>query len=144
MFKFIRSLGSPTQWEITPYIRWLESRQSPLPDDLADAVARDRYKFELDRTMWYSKMTSHSCGGRSAEIRFRADSERREFEFTYEGLLKFELHVPSRRIVGPRYLIVHELVPIRRRCIRHAMSFFGGDGIVIYAEKVCFREQLLH
>jgi len=139
MFKFIRNLGSPTRWDVDPYLYWLDSNLSLLPDGVADSVTDDRFLLGSDRSLWHSRLLSFVWEGRSGEMRFRADNGLSEFEFAYERVLK--IVIVGRRFATAPSLTVHELVPIRRRCMRHAMSFLGGDGIVIYAEQIRFRER---
>jgi hypothetical protein len=141
MFKLIRNLGSPTRWNLDPYLYWLDSNLSLLPDGLGDAVSDDRFLLRSDRSLWHSQLSRFHFEGRSAEMRFRADGGSREFEFAYQGVLK--VLVFGHRFAAAPSLTVHELVPIRGKCIRHAMSFLGGDGVVVYAEKIHFRERAI-
>lgn len=139
MFKFIRNLGSPTRWDLDPYLNWLDSNRLLLPDCLADAVSDDRFLLGSDRSLWHSRLSGYCLKGRSGEVRFLTESGLSEFEFSYERVLK--ILIVGRRFAAAPSLIVHEAVPIRRKCIRHAMSFLGGDGLVIYAEQIRFRER---
>lgn len=137
MFKFIRNLGSPTRWDLDPYLHWLDSNRLLLPGCLADAVSDDRFLLGSDRSFWYSRLSNFVWGGGSGEVRFQTGNGLGEFEFAYERVLK--VLIVGRRFAAAPSLTVHEILPVRRKCIRHAMSFLGGDGIVIYAEQIRFR-----
>lgn len=141
MFRFIRNLGTPTRWDVDPYLYWLDSKLLLLPDGLAAAVSDDRFLLGSERSFWHSQLSSIVWEGRSGEIRFLSDSGLSEFEFTYERVLKVLLI--GHRFAAAPTLTVHEMVPVRRKCIRHAMSFLGGDGLVIYAEQIRFRDRSL-
>lgn len=138
MFKLIRNLGSPTRWDITAYSEWIAANSNALTSDLLDAVSEDRFRFHGDRSFWQADMHHVSWSGGSGRIEFRSDNGVNLSTFLYSGIRK--VYVGQRRFSCAPCLIVHELLPFRRGYIRHAMSFLGGEVLVVYAKDVAFRE----
>lgn len=138
MFKLIRNMGSPTRWDITAYMDWLKANPGALSADLMDAVSEDRYSLDGDRSLWHAELHQMAWGRCGGRIQFRSDSGTHFSEFVYTGVRK--VHVEGRRFRAAPSLVTHEVLPFRNGYIRHAMSFLGGDFLVIYANHVAFND----
>src|SRR5690606_30586606 len=128
-----KNMGSPTRWDVDPYLDYLDDVRATLPPDLQDLTTPDRYHLPSmsERSMWHAGFREIHVQSASIVLAARNDYDTRRFEFTYSGVLKVQTSYQRFRAMPS--IVVQELVRLRNRVLRHSFSHLGGDITTIHA-----------
>ncbi len=140
-FMYLQNLGSPTRWDVDPYLQYLSEVRETLPSELQDLTTPDRYELPSmsARSMWHAGFTEIEFQSASIFLAARNDKGTRRFEFRYGGALKVQTSYHRMRAMPS--IVMQELVRLRNGVLRHSFSHLGGDITTIYASSIGFSDR---
>lgn len=140
-FRFLRSLGTPTQWDVSDYLRYRDSITESLSSDLQSMTSDERFTLGAQGTFWHALLTRLEMADSSLSLEFKSDSEDRRFRFEYSGVMRVRSDLSDQRFMPT--MVVQELVRTRG-AYRHSISALGGESVVVVCQSMRFFESLVH
>ena len=143
-FMYLKNMGSPTRWDVDPYLHYLKGVRATLPSDLQDLTTPDRFHLPSmsARSMWHTGFSEIQVQMASIFLAARNDHETRRFEFRYSGVLKVQTSYQCLRAMPS--IVVQELVRLRNGVLRHSFAHLGGDVTTIHASSIAFSDRPLN
>lgn len=143
-FVYLENMGSPTRWNVDPYLDYLARVRETLPVDLQDLTTADRFHLPSmsPRSMWHAGFTEIDVRSGSILLAARNDYGTRRFEFQYGAVVRVQTN--HQRIRAMPSIVMQELVKLRNGLFRHSFSHLGGDITTIYSSAVSFSDRPLN
>lgn len=140
---YLENMGSPTRWDVDPYLDYMEDVRAALAPDLQDLTTPDRYHLPSMsvRSMWHAVVSEIQVQSAGILLAARNDHGTRRFEFRYGGVLRVETGETQHGAMPS--IVVQELVVLRNGVLRHSFSNHRGNITTIHASSISFSDRPL-
>jgi hypothetical protein len=140
IFLHIDNEGTSSRWDVSRYLRYRDRFLNDLPEDLRSMISDDRFLPGMEGTFWRSDLFSANFSKGAFGFEFLSSSRSRVYEFNYFGIKKISSDLNL--IKAMPVLMLQELT-VLKGMYRHALVDLLGRGLVVYAERIVFKENLL-
>lgn len=140
-FRFLRCIGSPTQWDVGDYLRYRDRIASRIPEDLASMISDERFELGSAGTFWHAELVRSEMVDGFLALDFRSASGERRFRFEYTGTMRIQSDLSDLRFMP--VMIVQELIRTKWG-FRHSIGILGGGSVVVTTQAMRFIESLVH